>query len=684
MNSPCHRRRAGWFILAGLLLLNTAQSSAQPMRAGSPTPSSPSASGSGDASRKIVARLRALIAEVRTLAPGGEPRALTEAAARFSSETVRMDNAGRVQVYVTVADTSERTLETLRRHGLVIEVVNVELGIVQGLLPVAQLEALAAEPVVLKIRPPSYATPNVGPVTTQGDSILRCDQARALGFTGAGVKIGAISTGVSGLAQSQASGELGDVEVLSSGGDDEGTAILEIIHDCAPDATLIFTTGNTSLEFIQSVNALRSVGAQIIIDDLAFLADPYFEDGPTAGNHRLAAAGALMVTSAGNRALAHYQDMFVPGSFDPQVPGTRHDFGGGDTLLRFQLPAGTSASIFLQWGNPWGGAMDDYDLCVRQTTGAFVGCSALPQDGTDDPIELLSLECPAAATPLCLGDIQVTLFSGSARPIEIYCTNPCQFQQFNVRGDSVFGHKAVPEVLAVAAAPASDPTSIEPYSSAGPATVLFPKPEVRFKPDLTAPDGVMTSRPTFNPFFGTSAAAPHVAAIAALVMQANPTYALVAPQALSDALKASAIDLGAAGPDSDFGFGRADALNAVQAELAKARCQVESNKSSVRVGEEFTVTLRTVPGAGDPWAVFAFAVIFGNPLTFFAVDLATGAFGPPNVIQPSAPPGSIASSSQSFTFQVPFVGQVGAFCVLATPDLTRVSPFSLAPIAFTP
>ncbi len=654
------------------------------MRAGSPTPSSPSLAASGDASRKIVARLRALMAEVRTLAPGGEPRALADAAARFSSETVRMDQSGRVQVYVTVADTSEPTLEILRRHGLVIEIVNAELGIVQGLVPVSQLEALAGEPLVLKIRPPSYATPNVGPVTTEGDSILRCDQARALGFTGAGVKVGAISLGVSGLVTSQAAGELGAVEVLSNGSDDEGTAILEIIHDCASDATLAFGAADTSLAFIQSVNALRSWGAQIIIDDLAFLADPYFEDGPTAGNHRLAAAGTLLVSSAGNRALAHYQGMFVPGTFDPQIPGTRHDFGGGDTLLRFQLPAGTSTSVFLQWGNPWGGAMDDYDLCVRQTTGAFVDCSALPQNGNDDPIESLSLECPAPASPFCLGDIQVTLFSGSPRPLEIYCTNPCRFQQFNVRGDSVFGHKAVPEVLAVAAAPAGDPASIEPYSSAGPATILFPTSEVRFKPDLTAVDGVATSRPEFNPFFGTSAAAPHVAAIAALVMQANPSYALVGPQALRDALKASAIDLGPPGPDSDFGFGRADALSAVQAELAKARCQVESNKSSVRVGEEFTVTLRTFPGAGDPWAVFAFAVIFGNPLTFFSVDLATGAFGLPNVVQPSTLPAPIASSSQSFTFQAPFVGQVGAFCLLATPDLTRVSPFSLATISFTP
>jgi subtilisin family serine protease len=45
---------------------------------------------------------------------------------------------------------------------------------------------------------------------------------------------------------------------------------------------------------------------------------------------------------------------------------------------------------------------------------------------------------------------------------------------------------------------------------------------VRQKPDLTAADGVQTATPGFNTFYGTSAAAPHAAAIAALVREANP------------------------------------------------------------------------------------------------------------------------------------------------------------------
>ena len=59
------------------------------------------------------------------------------------------------------------------------------------------------------------------------------------------------------------------------------------------------------------------------------------------------------------------------------------------------------------------------------------------------------------------------------------------------------------------------------------------------KPDLTAADGVVTHTPGFNPFFGTSAAAPHGAAIAALVRSARPDYTVAQTKA---AMTSSALD----------------------------------------------------------------------------------------------------------------------------------------------
>ncbi len=658
------------------------------------------------ASKKIVSRLRGLIADFRALNITRANAAAMDAAGRFSSETLKVDNAGRVQVYVFVTDTGEQALGVLRQHGLDIEIVNQDFKIVQGWVPVENLESLAGETVVTKIRPPSYGRSRTGMVNTEGDAIHRCDQARGLGFTGAGVKIGVISNGVDGLASSQASGDLPAVQVLFPGAGDEGTAMLEIIYDCAPGATFFFSSGfPTSLDFINSVNALRNAGANIIVDDIGFYGEPFFGDGTVGFNHRAVGGGVLLVSSAGNDRLAHYQAMFAPGVFDPQIPGTRHNFGGGDTLLRFSVPANRSVLIVFQWGNPFGGAGDDYDVCVRQTNGTLLGCSAFVQDGNDDPIEALGLRCTGPPGSVCSADIQITLFSGSSQLLEMFCVGPCQFDEFNVPTDSIFGHPAVPEALAIAASPAGNPSVSEPFSSMGPSTVLFSSvaassvnspsliepfssaaPEVRATPGVTGIDGVATTRPGFHSFFGTSAAAPHVAGVAALLAQANPSYQLsVFTHFFREALKQTAVDLGPPGPDPEFGSGRADALNAVQNELGKARCEVLSSQSRVSVGQPFTLTINTFPGTGDPWDIYVFGLVFSpGPFRIFSLNFATASIGPENLIQPARPTAPMTASSQSFTFTVPSVAEGGVLCIFADPGLTRINRFSFVPMSITP
>jgi subtilisin family serine protease len=542
-----------------------------------------------EASKKIVSGLRGLIADLQTPRLGASG-AVGEAASRFSSDMLRVDGTGRIQVYVFVTEASEQTLDSLRRHGLDVEIVNSDFAVIQGWVPVTNLEALAAEPVVLNIRPPSYARAGRGPVVTEGDSIHRCDQARSLGFDGTGVKVGVTSTGITGLAASQAAGELGPVEVIGGvGSEDEGTAMLEVIADCAPGTTLAYAqSGTTSLAFVQDVNALRDAGAQIIVDDILFVRDPYFEDGLTALNDRKLGAEVLRVTLAGNYGLGHYLGVFSTGSFDPVLMGTRHDFGGGDELLRFEVPQGLTTRILLQWNNQFGAAADDYDLCVRGTNGALLTCSTDAQTGTDDPFEGVIVSCPDSSPTPCTGDIQVTLFAGFPRFLVLYCED-CLFREFNDPAFSIHGQSAVPELLTVAASPASNPEVIEPYSSAGPVNIFFPSIEIRSKPDLTGIDCVATSRPDWNPFCGTSAAAPHVAAVAAILLQRMGPETSV--QALRSALLATATDLGRPGFDFTFGAGRADALTAVQSPLLDPSllASVLPSSRSVAVGATATV-----------------------------------------------------------------------------------------------
>ena len=105
-------------------------------------------------------------------------------------------------------------------------------------------------------RQPAAAAPrvpwprNVGTVTSEGDRAHGADAARAkFRVTGTGVTVGVLSDGVDSLAASIASGDLpADTRVLpgQEGSGDEGTAMLEIVHDLAPNAHLVFATAFTS------------------------------------------------------------------------------------------------------------------------------------------------------------------------------------------------------------------------------------------------------------------------------------------------------------------------------------------------------------------------------------------------------------------------------------------------------
>lgn len=144
-----------------------------------------------------------------------------------------------------------------------------------------------------------------GAVVTQGDRTHRADEARAnFGVTGAGVKIGVLSDGVDSAAASTASGELSPVTILpgQAGSGDEGTAMLEIIHDLAPGAQLFFATAFTSqASFAQNILDLRTAGCDIIVDDVGYFREAVFQDDDVARSvNTVTASGGLYFSSAGN------------------------------------------------------------------------------------------------------------------------------------------------------------------------------------------------------------------------------------------------------------------------------------------------------------------------------------------------------------------------------------------------
>src|SRR5262249_60821552 len=106
----------------------------------------------------------------------------------------------------------------------------------------------------------------------------------------------------------------------------EGQAMIEIVRTLAPGASVLFSEGLTSsLAFIESVACLRAAGARVIVDDIGFYDEPFFEDGPVARAVREAVqAGVSFHSAAGNDANRHYEATF-------RAAGNAgyHDFGGG-------------------------------------------------------------------------------------------------------------------------------------------------------------------------------------------------------------------------------------------------------------------------------------------------------------------------------------------------------------------
>jgi subtilisin-like proprotein convertase family protein len=450
----------------------------------------------------------------------------------------------------------------------------------------------------------SAATPaavNQGSTVSEGDKAHGADKARArFKVTGTGVTVGVLSDGVDSLPASIASGDLpADTRVLpgQEGDGDEGTAMMEIVHDLAPNAHLIFATAFTSEQsFADNIRELRAAGADIIVDDVVYFAESPFQDsGPAQAVIDVTNDGALYFSSAGNeqnvddRTAGNWEGDYAPaGQTIGKFAGEAHDWDPGPLTQALNPVSDDSAGVptILQWNDLQGHSGNDYDLYAVGSDGSVLGFSNDVQDGDDDPFEGFNL-------PFGTVGLAVVKFSGANRyfqltPFRGRFENRPGLTAFNTPGVTR-GHSAVPAAFSVAAVPAAAafPREIAPgvpnpsgpfpnqftraqqsetFTSDGPRRVFY-NPDgteitpgnlsstgglVRQKPDVTAADGVSTSVPGFDPFYGTSAAAPHAAAIAALILSGNPG---ISPTEVRSALTGTAIDIEARGYDRDTGFG---------------------------------------------------------------------------------------------------------------------------------
>ena len=405
---------------------------------------------------------------------------------------------------------------------------------------------------------------------------------------------------------------------------DEGRAMLQIVHDLAPGANLAFATADGGIfTFADNIRSLRNTaGASVIVDDIEYLEEPFYQDGPVnLAIQNVVNSGALYVTAAGNSnvrsadntpldAFSSYETFYRPIACPvltlpngrSGLPGKDcHNFnpGGEDNTYGITLAPGGDILMLFQWAEPWFGVTADMDIYLVDESGQILSRSDnlnIGPSGSQQPFEAFSYTNNRGAPQVvqvviarASGNLAPLIKTVLERSVGVTMTEYDSTNSTDSFGPTVVGHAEESLALTVGAVPYNDATTPESFSSRGPAVIYFgptvnttpasplPQADVRTKPELAATDG---GRTTFfgeftdaYRFFGTSAAAPHAAAIGALLQQrASQRGVPLYPTFAKSILQRTASPI----PNGSSQANGAGLINAIGALYEQERLQVKS------------------------------------------------------------------------------------------------------------
>lgn len=417
---------------------------------------------------------------------------------------------------------------------------------------------------------------------SEGRDAMRANAVQTLGRTGAGVRIAVVDLGFDPTHPEIRARVRGNVTFdgrsVTAGPTDHGVACAEIVLDVAPDAELYLVRVSTLTDIEAAMAWAVQAGMDVVSMSLGTSIGPF--DGTSDVSRAVSdavSAGVTVVISAGNSAQHHWMGTWS----DPDNDRFMSFASNGDETLSFTVSAGQRVVAYLSW-NAFPVTNQDYDLYLIDSSATILARSEGLQTGSQAPREILSYVSGSTRT---LHLVVQRYAASGAHAFHLFLAHdgPTLSEYASARG-SVTMPADAHGAIAVGAANYAGSHALHTYSSQGPTD------DGRVRPLVVSAAGVTTATYGTRAYYGTSAAAPHVAGAAALLLQEKPT---LTPGEVAALFGGSAIDTSVGGVDHATGHGWADARSAlgVLDRTPPSPLRVSATPSPARPGEPVRVSV---------------------------------------------------------------------------------------------